>query len=142
MAVHVYHKAHHSFVNVLQPSMVIVVKIELLQQHHIIHVLKQFVKMVVNVFQLGIVSLFDKNKISQFLDFLKHLFVNVQVVFTVLDVNLVIIACQIHVLIMVFVHKPQQVTFAHVYILILVLIANKVCYYYICFYLFYHCFFY
>jgi hypothetical protein len=43
-----------------------------------------------------------------------------------LDVNLVIIVYLIHVLIMVYVHKQQLVTFVPVHIPILVLIVNKV----------------
>lgn len=44
----------------------------------------------------------------------------------VLDVNLVIIACQIHVLIMVYVLKQQRVIYAHARILTRVLTVNKV----------------
>ena len=44
----------------------------------------------------------------------------------VLDVNLEIIVCQIHVQIMVYVHKQQVATFVHVLILTLVPIVNKV----------------
>ena len=44
----------------------------------------------------------------------------------VLDVNHVIIVCLIHVLIMVYVHKQQRVTYVHAHILTLVLIVNKV----------------
>jgi hypothetical protein len=50
------------------------------------------------------------------------------------DVNLVIIVCLIHVLIMVYVHKQQLVTSVHVHILSLVLIVNKVCLFSRCFF--------
>ena len=51
--------------------------------------------------------------------------VNVQVVSMELDVKIAIIVCLIHALIMAFVHKQQLVTFAHVRIHSLELIAKK-----------------
>jgi len=69
----------------------------------------------------------SKSKYTLFFSFFfQHLFVDVQLVIMVLDVNHVIIVRPIHVLIMVIVCNNQRVTLVHVWVLTLVLIANKV----------------
>jgi len=108
MVVHVYRKVHHSIVNVHRHSLVIVAKSVSLQPHRTIHVLNPLVKMAPDVFLLAV-----------------YIFVNVHLASMVLDVNLETIVCQIHVPIMVYVHKQRVATFAHVLILTLVPIVNK-----------------
>lgn len=108
MVVLAFQRVIHLSVNVHPHIMDIVVKILLQQRHHTIHALNQLVKMVLDVFQQATL-----------------IFANVPTVTMVLDVKIVIIALQIHVLIMVYVHKQQLATFVRVHFHIQDPIVNK-----------------